>query len=88
MNYPYDNAGNLLTRTDQRGIVTTCGNYDAINRPGTISYSDGTPSVSLSYDGGANGTGQLTGISNSHSASTFTAFDILDTSQEHREPLN
>ncbi len=77
VSYTYDSAGNLLTRTDARGIVTTYGGYDALNRPTTISYSDGTPAVTLGYDAVANSTGQLTSISNSNSATTFTAFDAL-----------
>ncbi len=75
--YTYDSAGNLLTRTDARGIVTTYGGYDALNRPTTITYSDGTPAVTLGYDAVANSTGQLTSISNSNSATTYTAFDAL-----------
>ena len=56
MSYTYDNASNRLTRTDARGIVTTYGSYDALNRPTTIIYSDGTPSVALGYDAVANST--------------------------------
>ncbi len=77
MSYAYDNASNLLTRTDGRGYVTTYGGYDALNRPTTITYSDGTPTVTLGYDAVANSTGQLTSISNSNSATTYAAFDAL-----------
>jgi YD repeat-containing protein len=45
VSYKYDNAGNVLTRTDNRGIVTSYG-YDALNRVTQTSYSDGTPAVS------------------------------------------
>ena len=44
----YDANGNLLNRTDARGILTTY-TYDALNRPSTVAYSDGTPSVAYAY---------------------------------------
>jgi RHS repeat-associated protein len=47
--YSYDGDGNQATETDARGIVTTTS-YNADDRPVEISYSDGTPSVSYSYD--------------------------------------
>ena len=77
VSYTYDSAGNLLTRTDARSYVTTYGGYDALNRPTTITYSDGTPSVTLGYDAVANSIGQLTSISNANSATTYTTFDAL-----------
>src|SRR5262249_4038817 len=49
--YVYDNHGNLLTRTDARGIVTTMS-YDSLDRVLTKAFSDGpsgTPSVSFTY---------------------------------------
>jgi RHS repeat-associated protein len=82
--YNYDNAGNTISRTDARGIVTCYGSYsyptctksyDQLNRPRQISYSDNTPTVTFTYDGVANGTGQLTAINNGNSAMVFTAFD-------------
>jgi len=47
--YGYDDNGNLTTRIDARGIVTT-NTYDALNRLVSSSYSDGTPTVTYSYD--------------------------------------
>jgi RHS repeat-associated protein len=47
--YTYTAAGRLLTRTWERGVVTTYG-YDSGGRLITTSYSDGTPAVSLAYD--------------------------------------
>jgi RHS repeat-associated protein len=47
--YTYDDDGNILTKTDARGIVAT-STYDALNRRTGTTYSDGTPSVSYSYD--------------------------------------
>src|SRR5438093_4585412 len=65
----YDD-GPVFHRTDARSIVTTYL-YDNIDRPTSITYSDGTPSVSYTYD--QNGyTGFLTTASNSLKATTFT----------------
>ena len=61
INYPYDNDGNVVTKTDARGITTcfgdwngtTCNSatgYDALNRVLKKTYSDGTPSASFTYD--------------------------------------
>src|ERR1041385_4764841 len=47
--YTYDNNGNLLTRTDARGVVTTIA-YDVLNRPASKTYSDGTPNIAYFYD--------------------------------------
>jgi len=46
--YTYFDFGGVQTRTDARGIVTTYG-YDGLNRLATISYSDGTPTVTDVY---------------------------------------
>jgi YD repeat-containing protein len=43
--YTYDSNGNLHTRTDARGIVTTYGAPDGLNRPTGVTYSDGTSTV-------------------------------------------
>jgi|GEM_PF-390263 len=48
----YDNNGNLLYRTDARGILTIIA-YDVLNRPTSKTYSNdpsGTPVVNYSYD--------------------------------------
>jgi len=47
--YTYTAAGRLLTRTWERGVVTTYG-YDNGGRLTTTSYSDATPGVTLTYD--------------------------------------
>ncbi|HWB85160.1 MAG TPA: RHS repeat-associated core domain-containing protein [Bryobacteraceae bacterium] len=47
--YGYDQAGNLKTRTDTRGVTTTY-NYDALNRVISESSSDGTLSAGFQYD--------------------------------------
>ena len=47
--YTYTPNGNLATRTWARGIATTYA-YDGWNNLTNTVYSDGTPSISLSYD--------------------------------------
>jgi RHS repeat-associated protein len=47
--YTYDGDSNVLTRQDARSITTTYS-YDALNRLTSKSYSDGTPTATLSYD--------------------------------------
>ncbi|HEY1528924.1 MAG TPA: hypothetical protein VGH51_22095 [Candidatus Angelobacter sp.] len=78
VSYKYDNAGNVLTRTDHRGIVTSYG-YDALNRVTQTSYSDGTPAVSYGYDAAnvANSRGRLTSVANANSVTNYTNFDAL-----------
>jgi RHS repeat-associated protein len=49
VSYQYDGNGNQTLFTDARAI-TTATTFDADGRPKTITYSDGTPSVSYSYD--------------------------------------
>jgi YD repeat-containing protein len=56
----YDAAGNLLTQTDAKGQVTTYA-YDALNRVTLITFHDGSKQQYL-YDGGMNGIGRLTSI--------------------------
>lgn len=48
--YTYDSWGRPLTRKQDRGVVTTYG-YDVVTGQLTnIRHSDGTPSVSITYD--------------------------------------
>jgi RHS repeat-associated protein len=47
--YAYDADGNVSTKKDARNITTTYG-YDALNRPISNSYSNGDPSISITYD--------------------------------------
>lgn len=47
--YTYDGDGNMLTRTWARGVTTTL-TYDMASRVTTQSYSDETPSITVSYD--------------------------------------
>jgi RHS repeat-associated protein len=59
---------------DARGIVKTLG-YDGINRLGTVTYSDGTPSVTYQYDLGGAGAfalDRVTQITEGTNSQTFT----------------
>jgi YD repeat-containing protein len=47
--YSYDPNGNLISKTDARGIQTTM-QYDALNRLKSKSYNDGTPTAMFYYD--------------------------------------
>lgn len=60
LSYSYDANGNLLTKTDARGVSVTY-NYDALNRNTTIDYSDTevNPDVTRGYDGAALGKGRF-----------------------------
>jgi RHS repeat-associated protein len=73
--YVYDDNGNLTSKTDARGVVTTYG-YDALNRVTNRSYTDGTPAVTYSYDSSAiNGKGRLASVSSSVSTYTYSGYD-------------
>jgi YD repeat-containing protein len=54
----YDSNGNLLYKTDARG-VTTSFTYDALNRLLSKTASDSTPSTCYVYDTATNGIGRL-----------------------------
>ncbi|MGE0133399.1 MAG: RHS repeat domain-containing protein [Blastocatellales bacterium] len=55
LGYVYDSNGNLLTRTDARGVTANYG-YDALNRNVSASYTDGvTPALERHYDGAISG---------------------------------
>ena len=57
----YDNAGNLTSKVDFRGVVSTY-TYDALNRLKTLSATDATGATTIRffYDEGPNGIGRLT----------------------------
>ncbi len=83
----YDANGNLLYKTDARGITTTYS-YDALNRPHFKTYSDGTLPAGFGYDGfdeqgnpisSSNPIGRLTRISNVTNAFSGYSYDAMGT---------
>jgi len=74
----YDANGNLVYKTDARGVLTTYV-YDALNRATSRSYSDGTPSVTYAYDSTTitNGKGRLASVSSSASSYSYSGYDAL-----------
>ena len=74
--YQYDANSNLTLRTDARGVATTYI-YDALNRVISRSYSDGTPTVTYTYDTLLNGKGRLTSVSSSVSTYNYLGYDSL-----------
>lgn len=76
----YDDDGNLLYRTDARG-VQTAHTFDTLNRVLTTSYANdpnNTPTVTYSYDPNiTNGKGKLSSVSSSVSTYTYTVFDAV-----------
>jgi RHS repeat-associated protein len=88
--YEYDEAGNLTQRTDGRGVVTTYAPYDPANRITTKSYSDGTPSVTYTYDapGVPNSKGRVTAASSSVSTYSYTNYDALGRTRTATQTLD
>lgn len=78
LTYTYDDNGNLSTKTDARNVVSNYV-YDALNRAVTRSYSDGTPTVTYSYDSGtiSNGEGRLASVSSSVSTYSYSGYDAV-----------
>ena len=54
MTYTYDNNGNLLTKTDANGSVTTVAAYDGLNRP--VAASAGNPAITYTTGNSGNPT--------------------------------
>lgn len=72
--YVYANSGsNPTQRTDAAGTVATY-TYDALDRLGSVSYSDGT-GATYTYDGGSNALGHLTRVSDSRAGITNFTYD-------------
>lgn len=80
--YTYDRRDNLSQRKDPRNVTTTYV-YDTFNRVQSVSYSDGTPTVTHYYDGQGlvstpvNALGKRTAVVNSVSTSRWPEFDAM-----------
>ena len=85
VDYTFDDAGRVTTKTDARSIVTTTS-YDAINRPTQITYSDTTPTVTYTYDTGSYGVGRLRSVANTNATSTFT-YDLMGRTTQHQKNI-
>lgn len=74
--YEYDDAGRLVNKTDAKGQVAHY-THDDINRNTSITYSDGTPTVTYTYDDPAieNGIGHATQVSDGTSVTSFAYND-------------
>jgi YD repeat-containing protein len=84
----YDPNGNLLTKTDARGITTTY-QYDPLNRLLQRSFTDGTRTEFYRYDGqgfnfealpapwGTNAIGRLSHTSNAVNVASIYAYDVM-----------
>ena len=75
--YSYAPDGKLLTRTWARGVVTTY-TYDPAGQLTSVSYSDGTPGTSFTY----NRLGQQSSITDATGTRTFTYNDALQLAAE------
>ena len=58
--YTYDPEGNELTETTPNGVIST-NTYSPLNQLLSVSYSDGTSSVTYAYDANGNLTGMVDG---------------------------
>jgi RHS repeat-associated protein len=85
ISYLYDPNGNLIKKTDARGVVTDYV-YDALNRVTNRNYStpggipqnyQATPNVTYFYDNVTNAKGKLTKVSSNVSTTEYVSFDIL-----------
>lgn len=72
--YTYYDSGNLATRLDARGVLTS-HTYDGLNRMLTKTYNDGTPNVTWTWD--TQRRGRLTGVDNGVSQTSFDGYDVL-----------
>lgn len=65
----YDGAGNLTSRTDARGVLTSYV-FDALNRVTSISYPSGAENASYAYD--SCGAGRLCQVTDASGTRSFT----------------
>jgi RHS repeat-associated protein len=103
INYDYDENGNLLHKIDPRLLsdnvthVRVTYEYDALNRPKTRSYNDGTgpnytdrtPAVTYTYDPNIpNGKGCLASVSSSVSSYGYGDYDAMGRVRTATQTIN
>jgi RHS repeat-associated protein len=81
--YSYDQSGNLSTKVDALSKTTTLS-YDWLNRIAQKQYSDGTPTVTYTYDAGnatncaaSNGCTRLYQVAAGSNSSTYSLYDAV-----------
>lgn len=87
----YDNAGNLLTRTDARGAVATY-TYDALNRAAGATFKPSAAgsfdeTIVFTYDGGTNQKGKLTSMTDL-SGNTVWNYDLQGRMTRQQQTTN
>ncbi|MFN7543641.1 MAG: RHS repeat domain-containing protein [Acidobacteriota bacterium] len=83
--YVYNDAGSLEKKTDANGVETVMG-YDALQRPLTKTYSDGTPEVRYLWDTVFKGA--LTKVENSVTVREQLSFDNMGRVLTSRQTTN
>jgi RHS repeat-associated protein len=90
ISYQYYDSGDLHIKTDARGVTTTMA-YDALHRPTTKTYSDGTPTVTYNYHSAntssAPNIGQLQSLVTSESTNAFT-YDSLGRTATSKQTIH
>ncbi len=76
----YDTLGRVSSVRDGRGVTTSYA-YDGLDRPTRVSYSDGTPAVTTSYDGSGNTLSTADG-----SGTTTVGYDQLNRATSRAVP--
>lgn len=86
--FGYDTNGNRVQRTDARNVTTNYNSYDVLDRLGSITYSDGTPTVSFTYDSASStyAKGRLTGRSDGAGSETV-GYDKMGRIAAHSRTL-
>jgi len=69
--FTYGDGANVVTQRTNAASQNTQITYDALNRPGTITYADGRV-VTYTWDQGTNGAGRLTSVSDTDSTLNWT----------------
>jgi YD repeat-containing protein len=84
--YLYNDAGAVTRWTDARGVLTDTS-YDELYRPLGSTFSDGTPTITYTYDQGTDGIGRLRSVSNSTATSTYS-YDAMGAVTREDKTIN